>query len=94
MDRVLKVKDFLVAITGLIITLITFGYNMGTWQGKIMQDVNGIKIKQDQNSADIYRIQSFIQGYPDYLDNKIDPMRKEQIEQKMILLQIKNDIRK
>jgi hypothetical protein len=83
MDKVLKVKDFVIGIISFIIALLTLGYNIGNWQGRTIQDINDLKGRVREVESENKRIR-------EDLDDKIEPMRKDIVDIK-VLLQNKQD---
>lgn len=90
MDRLLKAKEFISWIIAFVISLFTVGYNMATWQGKVIQEVANLKLQVDEVKEDNRQLKEENKKLRDYLDDKIEPMRKDITDIK-IMLQNKQD---
>lgn len=90
MDRLLKAKEFISWIIAFVISLFTVGYNMATWQGKVIQEVANLKLQVDEVKEDNKQLKEENKKMRDYLDDKIEPMRKDITDIK-IMLQNKQD---
>lgn len=92
MDRVLKVKDLIIGIVTFIVALFTWGWNIGNWQGKTVKEVELLRDrvrKVEDNNEKLGEENKMIR---DYLDNKLEPMRRDIVDIK-VLLQNKEDRR-
>jgi len=63
---------------------------MATWQGKVIQDVANLKLQVDEVKEDNKQLKEENKKLRDYLDDKIEPMRKDIVDIK-IMLQNKQD---
>jgi len=94
MDRPIKLWEYLAGLIAFIIAIVTTGYNIGNVQGKIIQTQVQAENRVDKMEIRVDKIENFLQGYPDYLDAKLDPMRKDLTDIKIMIIQTKNEHRK
>ncbi len=90
MDRPIKVYEFLAGLIAFIFALVTSGYNIGTKQGEIHQRQALQDARIMQVEAKINLMDQALEKYANKIDEKIDPIRKDLTDIK-ILLQNKQD---
>jgi hypothetical protein len=93
MDRPIKAYEFIAGLIAFIFALITSGYNIGSKQGEINQRQAMQDIKISQMEAKVNQIEEALEKYSIKIDEKIDPVRKDLTDIK-ILLQNKQDRRR
>lgn len=90
MDKVLKVKDFVIGIVTFILALLTLGYNVGSWQGRTVQDINDLKVRVGAVESDNRRLDNENKKLKEFIYEAMEPMRKDVVDIK-IMLQNKKD---
>lgn len=90
MDRPIKLYEFLIGLISLVTALLVSGYNIGSMQGKINTRQAQQDLKISQIESRVAGVENAVTSSADKTGNKIDEMRKDITEIK-ILLQNKQD---